>query len=87
MIQDMMFQRIRARHMSSHGLEGPPEQETDMTKDKSQANDKWAQSTAHQDKWEGRWPHWVAGRPPWLAGQPMGPTISSLPRGGLLLDA
>ena len=73
--------------MSSHGLEGPPEQETDMTKDKSQANDKWAQSTAHQDKGEGLWPYWVAGRPPWSADGPVGPTASTLPRGDLPLDA
>ena len=64
MIQDMTFQRIIARQVSSNGLEGPPEQETDMTKDKTQANDTWAQNAAHQHKGKAGWPHWVAGQPP-----------------------
>ena len=55
MIQDTTFQQIRARHVSSHGLEGQPEQETDITKDESQANDTWAQNAAHQDKGKVSW--------------------------------
>jgi hypothetical protein len=35
MIQDVTFQRIIEWHVSSNGLEGPPEQETNMTKDKT----------------------------------------------------
>ena len=50
--------------MSSHGLEGPPEQETDVIESIPRAIDKWAQDTTHQDKVEVGWPHWVAGRPP-----------------------
>ena len=64
MIQDMTFQRIRTRHVSKHGLEGPPEQETDVIESIPRAIDKWAQDTTHQDKVEVGWPHWVAGRPP-----------------------
>ena len=72
--------------MSEHGLEGPPEQETDILEANTRAIDKWAQSTARGDKGEGRWPHWVAGRPPWSSNGPMGPTASNLPRGGSTLD-
>ena len=86
MIQDTTIQRIRTRHVSEYGLEGSPEQETDIPEAKPSANDKWAQSTTHQDKGEGRWPHWVAGRPPWSANGPVGPTASNLPCGGSTLD-
>ena len=50
MIQDMTFQQIRTRHVSKYGLEGPPEQETDMIKDKPHAVDKWAQEATHRPK-------------------------------------
>ena len=40
-----------------------------------------------EDKTEVGWPHWVTGRPPWLADGPVGPTASSLPRGGSSLVA
>ena len=36
--------------MSEYGVEGPPEQETDMTKAKTSANDKWAQEGTHGPK-------------------------------------
>ena len=80
MIQDTTIQRIRTRHVSEYGLEGSPEQETDIPEAKPSANDKWAQSTARGDKGEGRWAHWVTGR------QPMGPTDLTLPHGGSPLD-
>ena len=76
MIQDMTFRRIKVWHVSSHGLEGPPEQETDITKDKSQAKDMWAQNAAHQDKGK-------VGRPTtWSADGLVGPADSILTRGG-----
>ena len=81
MIQDMTFQQIKTRHVSEHGLEGPPEQETDISEAHPRANDKWAQGTAQQKKTEVGWPHWVAGRPPWSANGPVGPTASGLQRG------
>ena len=87
MIQDMTFQRIRTRHVSKHGLEGPPEQETDIPEAKTSANDMWAQNTTQPRKAEVDWAHWVAGRPPWSADWPVGPTASNLPRGGSPLDA
>ena len=59
--------------MSEYGVEGPPEQETDMTKANTRASDKWA--------------HWEAGRPAWSADLLVGPTALNLPRGGSSLDA
>ena len=45
--------------MSEYGVEGPPKQETDMTKANTHANDKWAQEGTHGTKGE-------VGRPgPW----------------------
>ena len=85
MIQDTTIQRIRTRHVSEYGLEGSPEQETDIPEAKPSANDKWAQSTARGDKGEGRWPHWVAGRPPWSANGPVGPTDLGLLQLGCVL--
>ena len=38
--------------MSEFGVEGPPEQETDMTKANTRANDKWAQEGTHGPKWK-----------------------------------
>ena len=64
MIQDMTFQQIRARHLSSLGLEGPPEQGTNIKDAISCDIDKWAQDIAHQDKGVVGWPHWLVGRPP-----------------------
>jgi len=57
MIQDTMFWRIRARYVPLHGLEGPPEQEIDVTAAIPHAIDKWAQSSVHQKKAEVGWPH------------------------------
>jgi len=74
MIQGTKVRRIRVQYVSSHGSKGPPEQEIDMTKVKTQANDKWAQRTAHWTKGEGRWAHWEAGRPTRPADLPVGPT-------------
>ena len=74
MIQATTFQQIKMRHVSKHGLEGPPEQETDIPEAKTSANDKWAQSSTQPKKAEVGWADWVAGRPPWSADQPMGPT-------------
>ena len=64
MIQGTKVQGIRVRHVSSHRLEGPPKQETNVTEAIPCAIDKWAQDTAHQDKVEVGWPNWVVGRPP-----------------------
>ena len=50
MIQDTMFQRIRMRHISKLGLEGPPEQETDIPEANTRAIDKWAQEETHRPK-------------------------------------
>ena len=36
--------------MSEYGVEGPPEQETDIIKAKTRANDKWAQQGTHGPK-------------------------------------
>ena len=36
--------------MSEYGVEGPLEQETDMTKANTHANDKWAQHETHGPK-------------------------------------
>ena len=36
--------------MSEYGVEGLPEQETDMTKPNTRANDKWAQEGTHGPK-------------------------------------
>ena len=67
--------------MSEYGVEGPPEQETDIIKAKTRANDKWAQQGTHGPKGKVGGP---TGRP---ADLPVGPTDSNLPRGGSLLDA
>jgi len=53
--------------MSEHGLEGPPEQETDIPEAKTSVNDMWAHNTTQPRKAEVGWAHWVAGRPPCLA--------------------
>ena len=64
--------------MSEYGVEGPPEQETDMIKDKPHVIDKWAQEVTHRPKCKvggptGR-PADQAGRPTyWLADQAHGP--------------
>ena len=85
-IQDTTFRQIRTRHMSRHGLEGPPEQETDMTEAKTYTIDKWAQSTTQSSKEEIGWPYWLVGRPPWSADGPVGPTALTLPCGASSLD-
>ena len=36
--------------MSEHGLEGPPEQETDIPEANTRAIDKWAQEVTHRPK-------------------------------------
>ena len=36
--------------MSEHGLEGPPEQETDIPEANTHAIDKWAQEEIHRPK-------------------------------------
>ena len=67
--------------MSEYGVEGPPEQETDMTKVNTRANDKWAQEGTHGPKGKVSGP---TGRP---ADLPMGPTTLNLPHGRSSLDA
>ena len=66
--------------MSEYGVEGPPEQETGMIKDKPHAIDMWAQEVTHRPKCKVGGP---TGRP---ADLPVGPTASSQTRGGLELD-
>ena len=72
--------------MSEYGVEGPPEQETDMTKANTRANDKWAQEGTHGPKWKVRGP---TGRlADLLVGRPArGPHRLQVPRGGLPLVA
>ena len=67
MIEDTMFQRIRTRHMSEHGLEGPPEQETDKPEANTSAIDKWALEETHRPKWKVGGP---TGRPADHPGRP-----------------
>ena len=50
MVEDTMFKRIKTRHMSEYGVEGPPEQETNITKVNTRASDKWAQEGTHGPK-------------------------------------
>ena len=61
------------RHLSEYGVEGPPEQETDIIKVKTRANDKWAQQGTHGPKGKVGGP---TGRPAdLLVGRlPVGPT-------------
>ena len=54
--------------MSEYGVEGPPEQETDIIKAKIRANDKWAQQGTHGPKGKvagptGRPANLLVGRP------------------------
>ena len=63
-----MFRQFRTRHVSEYEVEGPPEQETDMIKDKPHAIDKWAQEVTHRPKCKVGGP---TGRP---ADLPVGPT-------------
>ena len=56
--------------MSEYGVEGPPEQETDMTKANTHANDKWAQDRTHGPKGKVGGP---TGRPADLPGRPTCP--------------
>ena len=61
--------------MSEYGVEGSPEQETDIIKAKTRANDKWAQQGTHGPKGKVGGP---TGRP---ADLPVGPTDLSWTRG------
>ena len=54
--------------MSEYGVEGPPEQEADMTKANTCANDKWAQHETHRPKGK------VGGPTGWPADLPVGRT-------------
>jgi len=55
--------------MSEHGVEGPPEQETNTTEANPHAIDKWAQEVTHRPKCKVGGP--TGGRP---ADLPVGPT-------------
>ena len=46
----MTFQWIRTRHMSEYGVESPLEQETNIIRANTRANDKWAQEGTHGPK-------------------------------------
>ena len=78
----MTFQQIRTRHVSKHGLEGPPEQETKTKEVNRRAIDKWAQEVTHRPKFKVGGPIGgsadQAGRPtcPW-APRPSGSTWRS----------
>ena len=61
--------------MSEYGVEGPPEQETDIIKAKTRANDKWDQQGTHGPKGKVGGP---TGRP---ADLPVGPTDLNWTRG------
>ena len=56
--------------MSEYGVEGPPEQETDMTKANTRANDKCPQEGTHGPKGKVGGP---TGRPADLPGRPTYP--------------
>ena len=56
--------------MLEYGIEGPPEQETDMTKGNTRDNDKWAQEGTYGPKGKVGGP---TGRPADLLGQPTCP--------------
>ena len=74
------------RHVSEYGLEGPPEQETDIIEANTRANDKWAQEGTHGPK--GRLVGPLGGRPTSLVSRAArGPHRLQVPRGGSLLDA
>ena len=79
MIQDTMFQQIRARHVSTHGLEAQLEQGTDIIEAITHDNDKWAQRAAHMGRLGP-----LGGRP--SVDQHMGPTDSNLPCEASSLD-
>ena len=68
-----------ATTQASHGLEGPPEKETDNKKAETQSNDKWAWRTAHTKKGKVGGPSGVVGRPA------HGPHRLQAPRGCPLL--
>ena len=70
MIQDSTFQQIRTRHVSKHGLKGPPEQETETTEVHPHAIDKWAQEATHRPKCKVGGP---TGRPADQVGRPTYP--------------
>ena len=61
--------------MSEYGVEGPPEQETDIIKAKTHANDKWAQQGTHGPKEK------VGGPTRRPADLPVGPTDLNWTRG------
>ena len=73
MIQDTMFQQIKMRQVSEYVVEGPPEQETDVTKANTRANDKWAHDETHGPKGK------VGGPTRRLADQPGRPTCPWAP--------
>ena len=60
--------------MLEHGLEGPPEQETDIPKANTHAIDKWAQEETHRPKGKVGGPTGGFSRPTWSAELPVGPT-------------
>ena len=68
MIQDTTFQQIRTRHVSKHGLEGPPEQETNTTEANPRTIDKWAQEATNRPNWK------IGGPTRGSADLPVGPT-------------
>ena len=82
----MTFQRIKKRNVSEYVVEGPLEQETDIIKAKTHANDKWAQQGTHGAKGKIGGP---TGRPAdLLVGRlARGPHRLQVPRGGLPLVA
>ena len=71
---------------TQHGLKGPPEKKSNITKAQTSTIDKWAPRIDQPKKGKGGGPSGMAGRPPWSADQPMGPTTFRLRRGSSPLD-
>jgi hypothetical protein len=80
MIQDTTFRQIREWHVLKYGLEGAPEQGTDITEGTPRANNKWARRQPIRTRRRSVGP--TRGQPTTLVGRwPSGPHRLKLPRG------
>ena len=71
---------------TQHGLKGPPEKKSNITKAQTSTIDTWAPRAAQSKKGKVGGPNGMADRPPWLADEPMGSTAFRLRRGSSPLD-
>ena len=62
--------------MSEYGLEGSPEQETDIPEDNTRANDKWAKEETHRPKEKVGGPTGGSANPPGRPNSPWAPPPS-----------